>query len=166
METLWQDLKYGARQLARNPGFTLVAVLTLAFGIGANTAIFSVVNAAFFRPPPVQKPESLAWVSVTSTRGSRQGLLSHPDFVDFHDYQSSFSGLIAYERISVGLSGHGQVPERAEAQLVTGDYFYVLGVRAATGRTFTTGDVAGAGTPPVAVLSHSLWRRRFWADPA
>ncbi|MCI0403163.1 MAG: ABC transporter permease, partial [Acidobacteria bacterium] len=166
METLWQDLKYGTRQLARSPGFTAVAVVTLALGIGANTAIFSVVNAVFLRPPAVENPESLAWVSVTSLRGSRQGLLSYPDFVDFRDHNTSFSGFVGYERISVAVSGGQGSPERADAQLVAGDFFEVLGVRPAVGRTFTLSHVQAGGAQPVAVLSHSLWKRRFGSDPA
>ncbi len=159
METLWQDLKYGARQLARNPGFTAVAVLTLALGIGANTAIFSVVNAAFLRPPTIQEPERVVWVSATSQHGSRQGLLSYPDFIDFRDHSSAFSGLVAYERLSAALSRRGETPERTNVHLVTGDYFEVLGVHPATGRAFTSAEAEA-----VAVLSHSLWRRRFGAD--
>ena len=163
METLWQDLRYGVRQLLRSPGFTAVAVLTLALGIGANTAIFSVVNAAFFRPPAAEHPESLTWVSVTSLHGSRQGLLSYPDFLDFRDHNAVFSGFVGYERISVALSGGHASPERANAQLATGDLFSVLGLQPAAGRTFTASEVHAA--QPVAVLSHSLWRRRFGSDP-
>ncbi len=164
METLWQDLRYGARQLARSPGFTAVAVLTLALGIGANTAIFSVVNAVFFRPPAVENPESLAWVSVTTLRGSRQGLLSYPDFVDFRDHAKAFYGFVGYERISVALSGGRGSPERADAQLVAGDLFNVLGVLPAAGRSFTAAEAQAS--EPVAVLSHSLWKRRFGSNPA
>jgi predicted permease len=156
METLWQDLKYAARMLAKNPGFTAVAVLTLALGIGANTAIFSVVNALLLRPLPlVHQPGELAYLSRS---------YSYPSYEFLRDHNAVFSGLFAQGgTMSLNLNAGGE-PELVTGELVTANFFSVLGTPAARGRTFLPEEDHNPGAHPVAVLSHGLWQRRFGAD--
>jgi macrolide transport system ATP-binding/permease protein len=158
---LWQDLRYGARMLLKQPGFTLIAALTLALGIGANTAIFSVVNALLLRPPAgVEQAERL--VSVTS-EGSSLGP-SYPDYIDYRDRNTTFAGLAVFSPTTLHLGAGGEA-ERIPATLVSGNYFTVLGVKTARGRTLITDDDTAPGANPVTVISDGLWRRRFNADP-
>ena len=158
---LWQDLCYGTRMLAKRPGFTLIAVITLAIGIGANTAIFSVVSALLLRPPAgVAQPEGLVLVTWDST-----GLgPSYPDYIDFRERNTSLAGLATFGPTAVHLSERGE-PERLAGSYVSGNYFEVLGVRAAMGRVLLQHDDGAAGSDPVTVISHSLWRRAFNSDP-
>jgi putative ABC transport system permease protein len=162
MDTLLQDLRYGARALARSPGFTAVAALTLALGIGANTAIFSVVHAVLLRPLPYREPDRLvlAW----ETRGPRRGGVTAPDYVDWKAQNQVFETLAARDAITANLTGT-QDPERVEGRRVTADYLPMLGVRPERGRLFTA-DEDRPGASHVVVLSHGLWERRFGADPA
>src|SRR5262247_2912374 len=97
MQSLWQDLRYGARMLVKNPGFTLIAVVTLALGVGANSLIFSLVNALLLRPLPVEKPEELAAVYTSDFSGGDLGVSSYPDYIDFRDRNRVFAGLVAYQ---------------------------------------------------------------------
>jgi putative ABC transport system permease protein len=161
MDTLLQDLRYGARALLRSPGFTAVAVMTLALGVGANTAIFSVVHGVLLRPLPYREPDRLvlAW----ETRGPRRAAVTAPDFVDWKAQNQVFETLAARDAITANLTG-AQEPERAEGRRVTADYFPMLGARPEHGRLFTA-DEARAGANRVVLLSHSLWQRRFGADP-
>ena len=162
METLWQDLRYGFRVLRASPGFTAVAVLSLALGIGANTSIFSVVNAALLRPLPVTDPDRLMFVyngSVTDP----YSVSSYPDYVDYRDKNEVFSDLLTYSSITMSARADEQT-DLLSGSIVSGNFFDALGVRAALGRTFLPEEDATPGTHPVAVISHGLWKRRFGSD--
>ncbi len=164
MQTLWQDLRYGARMLMKQPGFTLIAVLTLALGIGATTAIFSVVNAALLKPLPFSEPNKLVWVMGTNSAGSNSTPLSPLDFLDYRQQNSSLDHLAAYIAmpVSYNLTGSGE-PERLAGQVVTTDYFDTLGVKPALGRAFLPTEEE-PGNMHVALLSHGLWQRRFGGE--
>jgi len=162
---LYKDIRYGARTLARSPGFTAVAVLALALGVGANTSVFSLVNALFLRPLPVEDPSTLVWLTMRSAESSRTLNLSWPDFLDYRERNKVLSDMVAYGQIPVAFAVEGQ-PERISGQIVTGDYFTVLGVKPAAGRVFTAQEDKAPGAAPVAVVSHRLWERRFGSDPA
>jgi predicted permease len=157
MQTLWQDLRYALRILTKAPGFTAVAVISLAFGIGANTTIFSLINAVLFRPlPRVKKPEQLVWFRAPA---------SYPDYEDFRDQNDVFSGISVLSGTSeISLSQGGQ-PELVKGEFVSANYFSVLGVDITTGRAFLPEEDRPAGAQPVVVLSHGLWQRRFGGDP-
>jgi putative ABC transport system permease protein len=160
MEDLLQDLRYGARMLLKNPGFTLIAVITLALGIGANTAIFSVVNAVLLRPLPYPEPEQLVrLLAMDMTRGARDIGASMPDYREWRKRNQSFAWLAAYATNNYNISGNEE-PERAVGAIVDTDFFTALGVNPAQGRGFT-GDEGVYGNHRVAVLSDALWRRRF-----
>ncbi|HWO03079.1 MAG TPA: ABC transporter permease [Blastocatellia bacterium] len=162
MQTLFQDIRYSLRMLAKRPGFTAVAVITLALGIGANTAIFSLVNTVLLRPFPVAHPDELYSLSVT---GKNDAMLafSYPEYVDFRDRNDVLAGLFA-ARISPMSLSRGGNNERLWGYLVSGNYFEVLGVSAVQGRTFTADDDRARLASPVAVLSYGCWTRRFGAD--
>jgi len=166
MQTLLQDMRYGARMLVKNPGFTLIAVFTLALGIGANTAIFSVVNAVLLRPLPYAEPERLVWLWGNVRGGTSRASVSPPDFLDYREQNRSFEQLGAFYSpgISVNLTGDGE-PERLRGSAVTANYFDLLGVKPALGRAFVAEEEA-AGRSQVVILNHGLWQRRFGADPA
>ncbi len=165
MQILWQDLRYGARMLLKKPGFTPIAVLTLALGIGANTAIFSVVNAVLIQPLPFAEPDRLVWMWGNVRDGSNRAAVAPPDYLDYREQNNSFEQLAAMMSVPIygNLTGSGD-PERLEAALVTGNYFQALGVKPALGRTFLL-ENEQPGLDRVAVLSHGLWQRRFGADP-
>ena len=163
MGTLLQDLRYGFRMLARNPGFTAVAVLTLALGIGANTVIFSLVDGFFLRPLPVEDPDQLVWMYAM-----RQGhflALSYPDYQDLCKQDTSFSGIIAVARHMALLNIEGAT-EMVKEDTVSENYFSVLRVNAALGRTFVAGEDWTSYKQPPVVISYGLWKRRFGADPS
>jgi len=162
LEDLWQDLRYGARMLLKQPGFTLVAVLALALGIGANTAIFSVVNAVLLRPLPYADPDRLVTASPYRNATDGYTVLS-PDFLDWRAQSQSFERIAAYTSGSADLTGSGE-PERLTAGLVSAELFSTLGVSPAFGRGFTTMEDQPNGAP-VVILSHRLWQRRFGGDP-
>jgi putative ABC transport system permease protein len=159
---LWQDLRYGARMLIKNPGFTLIAVATLGLGIGANTAIFSVVNAALLRAFPYGDADRLVIVW-EKMQQNEQNVISPANFFDWQEQQSVFAGLAAFNDTRNSLSGDG-APEEIAGQLATDNLFSVLGVNALLGRTFTPED-SKPGQNTVVVLSYGLWQRRFGADP-
>ncbi|MGH9840524.1 MAG: ABC transporter permease [Blastocatellia bacterium] len=163
MQTLLQDLRYGARMLLKRPGFTIIALLSLAFGIGANTAIFSLVNTAALRPLPIAEAERL--VSLNNVDAGRMfATFSYPNYRDFRDRNDVFSGLIAYRFAPLSLSSisaTGGVNERLWGYSVSGNYFDVLGVRAALGRLIGADDDRMPGAHPVAVVSHKFWQTRF-----
>jgi putative ABC transport system permease protein len=163
MNTLIQDLRYAARTFARRPSFTLAVVLTLAVGIGANSAIFSVVNGVLLRPLPYEAQERLAALFGRYVEFGRTSF-SYPDFQDVRAQSTAFEQIGAYTGAGRTLTGVDE-PERLESALVTGDLFGALGVRPLVGRVLRTGDER-FGSHRVAVLSHGLWRRRFAADPA
>ncbi len=171
MDTLWQDLRYGVRTLMKNPGFTVIAVMTLALGLGANTAIFSITDQILLRMLSVEKPEEMVVLSspgpktgrVTSD-GDPAASFSYPLYKEIRDKNNIFAGLLARYPVSLSVAGEGQT-ERADGELVSGNYFEVLGVRPALGRVFTDEDDAVAGAGTVVVLSHGYWSRHFGADP-
>ncbi len=163
MQTLWQDLRYGARMLFKKPGFTLIAVVTLALGIGANTAIFTVVNAVLLRQLPYPQAERIMEVGATFSGGPLNAV-DDPRFVFWREHQQSFEALAAHMPMGAGvnLSGDG-VPEFVPAQRVSVDFFRVLGVAPAWGRGFTAEEDRNGGAK-VAVLGDALWQRRYGAD--
>jgi macrolide transport system ATP-binding/permease protein len=164
VDTLVKDLRYGIRNLLRHPGFTLIAVVTLALGIGANTAVFSIVNAMLFRPRPVAQPERLVELYVGDSGHPYQSS-TYQDFLIFREQHEVFSGLAAYRIEQFKLSGAEDV-EQVFGEAVSGNYFELLGVNAIRGRTFLPEEDQTPGTHPVAVISHGLWQRRFNANPA
>ena len=168
METLVQDIRYGLRMLRKSPAFTLVAVLSLGLGIGANTTIFTLVNAVLLRSEPVKDMDRLEAVFTTDVKN--QGNLfafmpvSRPNFIDLRDQNDVFEGMAAAGGVGVSLSGGGE-PEQLFAALVTGNYFSLLGVPMQLGRGFLPDEDITPGTHPVVVLSDGLWKRRFAASP-
>jgi len=163
LEELWQDLRYGARMLRKNPGFTLIAVLTLALGIGANSAIFSLVNTILLRPLPVREPQRLVSVFPTILRTGEALAFSYPNYVDVRDRNDVFSDLAAFHIAGMSLSRNGN-NEIIYGYLASGNYFEMLGIKAVMGRTFTPEDDRTPGAHPVAVLSYASWQKRFGAD--
>ena len=161
---LWQDLRFGARMLLKNPGFTLIAVISLALGIGANTAIFSLVNMILFRPLPVANPEQVVSVSPVGKDGQLASY-SYLNYVDFRDRNEVLSGLLAYRFVAISMSRKGN-NEKVWGYLVSGNYFDVLGVKPALGRTFLPEEDKTRLSHPVAVISHSFWQTRFGGDPS
>jgi predicted permease len=159
MESFLQDLRFGARMLFKNPGFTLIAVLTLGLGIGANTAIFSLVNAVFLRQLPVSDPQQLIF-GFSGTRNSPWQTISYPNYLAYRDRHNVFTGLAAYSAITVSLNSEER-PDLVRGYVVTGNYFDVLGVPAALGRALSPADDQVPNGHPVAVISHRLWQRRF-----
>jgi len=166
MQTLWQDLRYGARMLVKKPVFTLVAILTLALGIGANTAIFTVINAALLRPLPYEGAERLVVVATTMRRDTVEvRSTSYPDFVDWRDQNTVFERIAAHAATSFNLTS-GAGPERVDGELVSADYFPLLRARAAFGRTFLPEEDRAPDARRVALVGHSLWQRRFGGSAA
>src|SRR5439155_10621280 len=160
MGTLFQDLKYGLRMLAKNPGFTAVAVLTLALGIGANTAIFSAVNALFLRGLPVQNAGALVSLGFTHKKDVGLSLFSYPDFHDVQSQSNEWADLFAY-RWGFDALSDGDRADQIGVNFVTGNYFTALGVKPALGRLTLSceGRVPAAG--PVTVLGRSVLQTRF-----
>jgi putative ABC transport system permease protein len=164
METFWQDIRYGVRILMKRPGFAVVTVIALALGIGANSAIFSVVNAVLLRPLPYQDPQRLVMVWENRPRQNRdENPVAPADFVDWQNQNQSFERMAAYSPTAFNLTGVGE-PEQIHSQLVTTEFFQVLGVKAALGRTFLS-EADKAGGERKVVLGHGLWQRRFGGDP-
>lgn len=162
MQTLWQDIRFSLRLLAKSLSFTLIAIFTLALGIGANTAIFSVVNAALLRPLPYKQAEQLVLVYTKTNKVARDST-AWPDLRDWQAQSRSFAALAAYVPQSVNLTGRTE-PGRLVGGFVSADFFKLLGVEAAQGRAFLKGEDE-KGAAPVAILSYALWRDRFGADP-
>jgi len=158
MRTLWQDLRYGARMLLKNPGITAIVVIALALGIGANTAIFSVINAVLLRPLPYAEAERLVLLNEASQQLDEMSI-SYPNFTDWRNQNHSFEKIGVYNRASYNLTGAGDA-ERIQAGQVSADLFSALRVNAALGRVFTN-DEDKPGGAPVVVLSYGLWQRRF-----
>jgi putative ABC transport system permease protein len=159
---MFQDLRYGARMLMKKPGFTLIAVITLALGIGANTAIFSVVNAALLKPLPFPQPERLAFIyEQRVAQGRLQGLIAPGDFFAWQEQNRSFERIAAYTEALFNLTGGGE-PERVWGMITTPELFATLGVRPMLGRDFTAEDGA-PDAPGGVILGHGFWQRRFGA---
>jgi ABC-type antimicrobial peptide transport system permease subunit len=171
MNGLLQDLRYAVRQLRKSPGFATVAILTLALGIGANTAIFNLLDQALLRSLPVKEPNRLVLLRFSgddsghsSPRGDGYLYFSYPMYRDLRDRNSVFNGLIATASARVGVQWHNQ-PELVDAELVSGNYFDILGVQAAFGRLILPSDDRAREASPVVVLGFDYWQRRFGADP-
>jgi len=173
MTAALQDLRFALRQIARSPAFVLTAVITLALGTGANTAIFSLLDQALLRSLPVRSPHQLvilegtgdAWEEHSSTHGGdHAAYFSYPMYKDLRDRTHAFEGLIATAPANIGFARNG-VSQNSKAEIVSGNYFTVLGVRPALGRLFTEVDDVGKDANPVAVLSYDFWRDHLGSDP-
>jgi len=169
LETLWQDLRYGARLLLRNRTFAVVAILTLALGTGANTAIFQLVDAIRLRTLPVEHPEQLVEVRIVKAPNGRTGqfngrwpMLSYPLYLKIKEQQQAFTDFIAWGSTNFDLATGGE-QRPAEAMWVSGDFFAALGVRAAVGRLLSPSDDV-PGCAPAAVLGHAFWQREYGGD--
>jgi putative ABC transport system permease protein len=162
MGTMIQDLKYGLRMLGKNPAFTAVAVITLALGIGANTAIFSVVNGVLLNPLPYWQPDRLVAL-YSRTAEFPQSSISYPNFLDWVRDNRSFSALAAYRADDFNLTGMGE-PERLPAEMVSASFFALLGVKPALGRTFLPNEDQ-VGAAPVVLISGGFWKRKFGSSP-
>jgi predicted permease len=165
-EQLFHDIRYSLRSLRNNPGFTAVAVISLALGIGATTAVFSFLNGLVLKQLPVGDPDRLALVARHVDRfGATQGTFSYPFYRDLFRQSHSFSGVLARAVLPMSLAFDG-LPLRVDGEFVSGSYFRVLGVRPALGRLLTEEDDGAEGAHPVCVISHRLWKERFLSDPA
>lgn len=165
MESLVQDLRFAFRTLSKRPAFTLAAVLSLGLGIGANTTIFSLVNALLLRPLPVEDPERLVAIYTRDERNPGFAALSHLNWKDYREQNQVFSGMLGYDWAGMSVATAGGEPSVTVGQLVSGDYFDLLGIRAQFGRTFRPEEDGAPGGHPVAVVSHAFWRERLEADP-
>src|SRR5690348_14741004 len=168
MDKLLQDINYSFRTLLKSPGFTIIAVLSLALGIGANSAIFSLADALLLRPLPIQDPNAV--MAISTDPANESGLIggvSYPDFRDFRDKSHSFEGIAACNlwRVSVANSANDNAHMRG-ALMVSGNFFHVLGVEPTMGRGFLPEEEAVSGRNAVAVLAYDFWRTEFGADPS
>ena len=164
-----QDLRYALRTLLKNPGFTIVAVLTLALGIGANTAMFAVVNGVLLKPLPFHDPERLMLVHLLASDREagtmREAVWSYPKYRTFLDIQQTFENTALFAGRDLSLSGDSS-PERVRGEVVTERYPGILGITPILGRAFTGAEAHRAGEQAVVMLGHALWTRRYNADPA
>src|SRR5579872_5152809 len=162
MGTLIEDVRYGFRMLRKNPGFTAIALLTLALGIGANTAVFSIVNGVLLNPLPFPDADKL--VSLFESKPNfQEGSISYPNFLDWQRENHAFTAIAAYRPDSFSLTGAGQ-PEQVQGKMVSADFFSVLGVNPLMGRTFTAQeDQLGAGR--VVLVSSGFWKRKLGSSP-
>ncbi len=173
MHAFLQNLRYALRQLRRSPGFTATVIATLALGIGANAAVFTLFDQVLLRMLPVREPQQLVrfvWTgafrgSMSSFGGDGHNYFSYPMYKDLRDQNQVFSGILAADRCSVGISWNNQA-ENEDAEIVSGNYFDLLGVKPALGRLFNRQDDTAKGANPVAVLSYGYWKSRFASDPA
>jgi putative ABC transport system permease protein len=165
MDSIIKDIRYGVRGLLKRPGFTAIALVALALGIGANTAIFSLVNAVVIRPLPFPDPDRLVWVFGNIRNGGSRASVSPPDFLDYRSQNKTFEQFAASgtQPLAVNLTGSGE-PERLFASAVSGNYFDTFGITPAIGRAFTL-DNEKPGSDQVTVLSHAFWQKRFGGDP-
>jgi macrolide transport system ATP-binding/permease protein len=163
-DEMFQDLRYGARMLRRNPGFTAVVVLTLSLGIGANTAIFSLADALLLRPLPAQSPAEIVTINTTSPENPFLGV-SYPDFQDLRAQSRSFAGMVAYKLSMLGVAKTAESsPQMKMGMLVSEDFFRILGAPAAIGRDFFSEETKVAGRDAVVILSYGFWSNEFGAD--
>jgi putative ABC transport system permease protein len=163
MESLLQDVRFGARMLAKNPGFTLIAVITLALGIGANTAIFSVVYALLLRPLPYHEPDRLVLLTNKTSQARRAGI-SYPNFSDWRERAQSFEGMASWRGESFNLTGVDK-PVQLRGLTVNWNFFALLGVQPQLGRMFTSEDDR-YGAARTALLSHGIWQEKFGGEPS
>src|ERR1043166_5611908 len=159
MHSVLQDLRFGLRSLMKHRGFTLVAVITLALGVGANSTIFSVINATLMRPVHVSQPDRLVYVF----NGTPGTIFSYPDYSELRDQNKSLDGLMALGGITASLNSNDRT-DLVSGAIVTGNYFQVLGIGPAAGRVITPDDDRVPGAHPVAMISYGLWQRRFGGD--
>jgi predicted permease len=164
MGSLISDIRCAVRALRRSPGFVVAALLTLAFGMGASTAIFTMFDAFLLRTLPVKEPSRLALINRVDSRGRTESDFPSPVFARMRDANGALAGIFAYDATRVSVTAHGEA-EFVDGDFVTGNYFEVLGVNAAKGRALTAADDQ-PGSEPAAVISDPYWRRRFGADPA
>jgi predicted permease len=164
METLFHDMRFGFRRLIKTPAFTVIALLSLALGIGANTAVFSLVNIILFRPLPVANPQEVVSIAAVGKEGA-MAAFSYPNYIDFRDRNEVLSGTLVSRFVYMSLSRNGN-NEKIWGNLVSGNYFEVLGVKPALGRTFLPEEDKTRLSHPVVVISHSLWQKRFGGDPS
>ena len=174
MQTILQDLRFALRQLRRSPAFAFTAILTLALGIGANTAIFSLIDQALLKSLPVRNPNSLvvlegtgkAWEgSASSHGGDSEAYFSYPMYKDLRDKNKVFDGLIATSPVAISITHNGD-SQMTDSEIVSGNYFDLLGVQPALGRLFTQADDQQPGGDPVAVLSFDFWKNHLGSDPS
>ncbi|HYA24425.1 MAG TPA: ABC transporter permease [Terriglobales bacterium] len=165
METLLQDIRYGLRMLRKSPAFTVVAVITLALGIGANTTIFSMVNSFLLRPLPVQDPGQITTLTEMQKDGTNNNTFSVPEYRDIRNQADDvFSNLLAYQFGMDGLAANGKT-DRILSNYVSGNYFSTLGLKPTLGRLILPSEGEVLGADPVMVLSYSFWKTRFGSDP-
>src|SRR2546422_996275 len=162
MNTLWQDIRFAVRMLLKNWSVTAIIVVVLALGIGANTAIFSVVNAALLRPLPYVDPDKLVRLSEDSPNVPQMSI-SYPNFLDWREQNKVFSGIAALQFRSLNLTGKDE-PERLAGRGVSAEFFDLLGVKPALGRSFAP-EEDRPGANPVCIISAGLWQRRVGAEP-
>ncbi|MFZ0414411.1 MAG: ABC transporter permease, partial [Candidatus Acidiferrales bacterium] len=162
MGTFLQDLRYGIRMLAKSPGFTAIAILTLALGIGANTALFSVVNGVILNPLPYPQPDRL-FALYSRVANFQRSSISYPNFLDWQRDNRSFETMAAYRGQNYNMTGSGE-PERLRGEMISADFFSILGVKPVAGRLFTAND-DHPGAAPVVLLSEGLWHHRFGGSP-
>jgi predicted permease len=158
LTSLPQDLRYGVRMLAKSPGFSLIAILTLALGIGANTAIFSVVNGVLLNPLPFHEANQLVSM-FQEIPNFKNGSISYPNFLDWRRMNTAFAGIAAYRSTGFNLSGNGE-PERLHGEMISAGFFEILGVNPIMGRTFTA-DEDHIGASPTVMITEGLWQRKF-----
>ena len=164
MDRLFQDLIVSFRRLRSSPGFTVAAILTLALGIGANTTIFSLVNAVVFRPFGVEHQNELVFFNMHMAKADFPAL-SYPNYKDYRDRNTALSGLAMYRMVPLNLSRGGGENSRLWGYEVTGNYFDMLGVKAARGRLLHPEDDVNKGGHPLAIITYNCWQRRFAGDP-
>ena len=163
MTEIFEDLRYCLRALLKARGFAIAAVLSLALGIGANTTIFTLLNAVLLRPLPVEAPERLAAVNTLDPHNPGLWPCSYPNYQDYRDHNRVFSSLLLYSTITLNLTGFG-APQPVTGQIVSGNYFSALGVNPVVGRGFLPEEDASPGAYPVAVIGYGLWSRQFGRD--
>ena len=164
LHTLWKNVQYSGRRLAQRPGFTLVAILSLALGIGANSAIFSLVNAVLLRRAPLEKPEELVEIYISSPE-FEYNAFSYPDLRDFTEGTKDVFAEVSATKLTLTQVDTDSGVEVLPAEVVTGNYFPTLGIEAALGRTILPEDDVAPGAHPVVMLGHGHWQKAFGADP-
>lgn len=162
LEGFWQDLRYAARMLAKSPGFALIVILTLALGIGANTAIFSVVNGVLLNPLPYPHPEQIVSL-FTEMPNFKNGSISYPNFEDWRRMNRSFGSIAVYRSTGFDLSAHGE-PEHLHGEMISAGFFEILGISPLLGRTFSD-DEDRLGANPTVMITEGLWKRKYGSDP-
>ncbi len=171
-DEMFQDLRFGARMLMKKPGFTLIAILTLALGIGMNTALFTIFDAFFLKPLPLKDADSIVTIAGRNGEGQRNRLFSYLDYLDYRDRNTVFAGLVAQNKFTAPFGDQAAAEDSPVlpgnfgfGRMVSGNYFSVLGAEMALGRGFAPDEEKTPGTHPVLVLSHICWERRFNSDP-